>query len=366
MVFVKSKQPTDKSYNVAATLHSTTPRKGVIGLEIEVEGNKFPMPEGAHGTHQPTQMPGMNYWSYVHDGSLRGDANAEYLLTKPVEFDEIPAALEQLFTKLKKYGSVLDESNRTSVHVHLNIQPFFLNRLTSLMALYYVFEEVLTEWCGDTRVGNLFCLRAVDAPAIISQARRFIGTNMQSRLNDNHHYAGLNTHAIHKLGSLEFRTLRGVSEPGIIQDWVGILRRLYEISDTYPDPRNICGAFSQSGPLDFFDNILGDTAPVVMAGVSLTQENIRDAMYRGIRLAQDLCYARDWSVFNPTEYKPDPFKRGKGMKSGAGLSPLQFAASPSFSAEEFLNTWAEQPTQANPFITPTQEMPIQEAGDQND
>jgi hypothetical protein len=131
------------------------------------------------------------------------------------------------------------------------------------MALWYTFEEVLTEWCGEHRVGNLFCLRAMDAPAIIAQLRKFIKNDGQSQLSEHLHYAGLNAHALAKFGSLEVRTLRGCSDPQTIIDWVGILERLYNLSAEYEDPRDICGAFSSEGPLAFFEKILGDKVPVV-------------------------------------------------------------------------------------------------------
>jgi hypothetical protein len=41
----------------------------------------------------------------------------------------------------------------------------------------------------------------------------------------------------------------------------------------------------------------------------MTDDEVRDSMYEGIRLAQDLCYCRDWDLFLPMEYKQDPFGR---------------------------------------------------------
>lgn len=296
MVFQRNKQKVQKSYNVGLTL-SRSGTKGVVGIEIEVEGKKLPVEK------IPSQ------WRYEKDGSLRGEENAEYVLAHPIQFNEVDQALEDLWNLFRMKGSHLDESNRTSVHVHLNVQDFHLNRLTSLMAMYFVLEEVLTEWCGEHRVGNLFCLRAKDAPAIITQIRRFVASNMQTPLKDHHHYAGLNTNAIHKFGSLEFRALRGVSDPDVIRQWVGILQRLYELSAEYPDPRALCDLFSCEGPTNFFDNMLGEYSGSVRKAVSMTEDQIRDSMYEGIRLAQDICYARDWTVYTPVEYTPDPFRR---------------------------------------------------------
>lgn len=296
MVFVKRDAKARAGFSVGVVL-SRKSTKGTVGIEIEVEGSKLPRSQ--------TPAP----WAYHTDGSLRGEENAEYVLQQPVEFREVKPSLDVLWAKFREMNSRLDDSNRTSVHVHLNVQEFFFNRLTSLMALYFTFEEVLTEWCGEHRVGNLFCLRAKDAPAIISQIRRFIRSDGKAQIQEHHHYSGLNANALHKFGSLEFRSLRGCSDPETILDWVSILERLYVLSGEFTDPRDVCNAFSSEGPMGFFDSVLGDLGPVVRKGVKMDEAQIRQSMYEGIRLAQDLCYCRDWSLFKGVELKPDPFGR---------------------------------------------------------
>lgn len=283
--------------------------KGSVGIEVEVEGNKFPKVPGMEMTHKSLPLEGWTFWNYVKDGSLRGEDNAEYVLREPIEFEQVPDAVAELTAKLEEYGSKLDDSNRTSVHVHLNVQNFHMNRLTAFIALYLCFEEVLTEWCGDHRVGNLFCLRGKDAPGALTKIKRFIQSDGQTELNDNLHYAGLNTNALTKFGSLEIRTLRGPTDFSIIQQWVDILERIYKLSAEYTDPRDIPAQLSQQGPMSFFETVLGDQGPVLRAGIDFDDERVRDAMYEGIRLAQDLCYCRDWSLFKPVDLKDDPFGR---------------------------------------------------------
>jgi hypothetical protein len=324
MVFVK--RQSQQTFNVATAvgLGSRKLQKGEVGIEIEVEGNKFKK----EGVPEP--------WEYKPDGSLRGKDSAEYVLQRAIPFDDVDKSLDTLWRMFKEYGSVLDNSNRTSVHVHLNVQSFFLNRLTAFMALYFIFEEILTEWCGEHRVGNLFCLRAKDAPSIITQLRRFIRNDMAAGLREGNHYAGLNASAVAKFGSLEFRTLQGVNAPEIIKSWIGILRRLYELSADFPDPRVLIRDLSSVGPLAYFENILGDHVSVVRQGISMTEDELRDSLYEGVRLAQDICYARDWSEFKAVNLQPDPFSRNaknvaKRLSDGGASdmvpspdSPLEF------------------------------------------
>lgn len=335
MVFIRKQPRRVQGFNVGLVMNRQAV-KGEVGIEIEVEGKKL-----------LTQDYTPAGWSYHQDGSLRGEENAEYVLTKPIALTAVPEYLDKLWNAFKAKGSSLDDSNRTSVHVHLNVQSFFFNRLTSLMALYFTMEEILTEWCGDHRVGNLFCLRAKDAPNIITQIKRFIVTDGKSGIGDNQHYAGLNTHALVKFGSLEFRTLRGCEKETILE-WVRILQRLYELSENYPDPRAICAEFSSSGPLGFFEAILGDSASVVRRGVSMSDQDIRESMYNGIRMAQDLCYSRDWAVFEGVNLKADPFGRDP-RKLAAAIGGVTGAAPPS-DFEQFLATHAAQqgPTHTMP------------------
>lgn len=282
---------------------------GDIGIEIECEASNS-LPKPANGINsQPQVMPGMKHWSAVKDGSLRGADNCEYVLTKPIKFPQVEEALGELFDAFTAKGTVLDDSNRTSVHVHLNMQTFHLNRLAAFLGLYFSVEELLTQWCGEHRVGNLFCLRAKDAPAIVSSVKKFIESDGQYELGNNLHYAGLNANALTKYGSLEVRTLRGVTDKKVILDWVTMLRRIYDLSGDFSDPRNVCDHFSGGGPLAYLAFVLGDMADVLVHDISLSNQDVMSKLYDGIRLAQDICYCREWSDYKPVAITEDPFGR---------------------------------------------------------
>lgn len=295
--------PASKSPVLGMTIQSATrarPVRGDVGIEIEMEGNKF--------YKDPDGLANIG-WSYHKDGSLRGKDNAEYVLRAPIMFKDVSESVNNLWKIVSDFGTKLDDSNRTSVHVHLNCQNFHLNRLASFSALYFCFEEILTEYCGDHRVGNLFCLRGKDATGIVTKMRKFIQSDMRSELSEGLHYANFNAHALHKFGSIEIRSMRGPDNPQMVIDWVSILERIYTVSKDFEDPRAICDLFSQQGPLSFFETIMGDKAFLLMQNISFNQDQIRNSLYEGIRLAQDLCYCRDWDLFKPMNVKPDPFGR---------------------------------------------------------
>lgn len=294
-------------FTISSLLGKHKKVKGQIGLEIEVEGNKFPKESPYNDEDSSKLIP--KVWKYTHDGSLRGNDNAEYILRQPIMFNEVPDALNDLWGMFKDYGSVLDDSHRTSVHVHLNALDWHLNRVAAFAGLYFSVEEILTSWCGDIRVGNLFCLRAKDAPAIIGKLREFLNTGMMSVFDEGLHYAAFNAHSLTDKGSIEIRTMRGVNDPNVILVWVETLQHIYELSKEYSDPRGVCEGFSGFGYESYIKTVIGPHWERIIKECNMSPEEIQEAMYRGIRMAQNICYCRDWSKFKKNEMKPDPFGR---------------------------------------------------------
>ena len=306
--------------------------QGEVGLEVEVEGNTFPKTkhiyseDGLDILHYDTRHPLIpERWVYTQDRSLRGNDNAEYIIAQPTTFAEVPEAIDELWDMFEKHGSVLDDSNRTSIHVHMNVQKWHINRVCAFFGLYIIVEDILTHWCGDHRVGNLFCLRAKDAPGIISRLKVFFKTESPHSIVNGMHYSGLNAHAMKKLGSLEVRTMRGVSDPEIIKIWVATLEHIYKLSAEYADdPRDVVHGFSGQSRRDFLNHVVGPHADKIVEECGMTAQQVENSLLEGIRLAQQLCYCRDWSKYKPNKNVRDVFGR-KGEKKG--LMPQPVAAS---------------------------------------
>ena len=301
---------------------------GKVGLEIEVEGNGFPKSydEEEEGCDDAELIPPQ--WRYTHDGSLRGFDNAEYVLTRPLEFEDVPKAIDDLWVMFKNYGSKLDESNRTSVHVHLNVQDFRLNRLCAFAGLWFCVEDLLVRWCGDHRVGNMFCLRASDAPVIVSKLRKLVthGDIRGITNDDGLHYAGFNTQALSKFGSIEIRTLRGATDPEVIKTWVSLLQRIYDISESFQDdPRSVCQMFSGQHYRNFIRQILGPHTDSVLDSLDMDEDEIRRSVHQGVRIAQNICFCSTWEEYRQTaEVKPDPFGRDYVIISEAAeVKPIE-------------------------------------------
>ena len=279
-----------------------TPTRGSVGLELEMESETCAFPK------ERKYVP--EGWVYHHDDSLRGLDNAEYVLESPCEFEEVKESVDKVFKALLDYNTVHHESNRASTHVHLNAQLFTLRRLATFLGLFYTVEDVLSHWCGEHRVGNLFCLRAKDVPAVVSEVRKFITSGGEYSLDDGLHYAGVNLHSLRKFGSIEIRHMRGAMTPKDVTDWVSILQHIYELSGTYRDPRSCIADFSCVGHMGFLRKVVGeDMYHTVVESCGLTSEEIRDSLQEGVRLAQQVCYCREWQNFPEATVEVDPSER---------------------------------------------------------
>jgi hypothetical protein len=208
------------------------------------------------------------------------------------------------------YGSKLDDSNRTSVHVHLNVGEWHIPRLAAFVALYYIVEDVLTHWCGDHRVGNLFCLRAKDASALVTRVRNFLKSEDSSCFDGGMHYSGLNLLALQKHGSIEVRTMRGTQDPVLIKTWVALLERIYNLSAEYEnDPTEIIQGFSGQPREEFFNRILGPYSARVAAECGLSTYLLNKSLHEGVRIAQRIVYCRKWNDYEKKVAEYDAFER---------------------------------------------------------
>ena len=222
------------------------PIGGEIGIEVEVEGDNLPTRWAARA------VP----WRIVADGSLRGESR-EFVLRDPVPRDRYRQCLGVLRNQLENHESVIVPSNRCGVHVHINCQELEVSDVISFITTYLCLEEVLVKWCGEDRVGNLFCLRTSDAPGLIGWVKRLAATGHVGHLaTDRIRYGSINLKALSTYGSLEFRAMRSDLTPGVIEKWIEMLLAVKDYS-IGKNPVDIIGQFSFQGPQDFFNGVLG-------------------------------------------------------------------------------------------------------------
>lgn len=254
-------------------------KDGQFGVEIEVEGSKLPFVY----THPAKETK--KYWKAVDDGSLRGQESIEYVLKEPLDMPDLVKALDVLMKDMENVGSTIDSSVRAGVHIHLNVQELTLPQLINLITLYYCFEGPLTDFCGEGRQGNLFCLRGMDAEYIVWALEKAFQHNNFLYLNsDDIRYSALNLTSLFKYGSVEFRALRTPQNLIDILAWVKLIDKLFKRSQEYDNPMDIVLGLSQDGGEAFLRNTFGELAQL------LNLENLEERIRPGVLNAQDIAF----------------------------------------------------------------------------
>lgn len=281
----------EKSYNVpiikqyAGYLAHRANLDGEVGLEIECEGmNLFKSP--------------IRYWQTHVDHSLRpvqGHDPIEYVLREPLPRTEVPKALTYLTSQLKNCGSTLSQSHRTSVHVHVNVQPLTMKQIYQFIGLYLIFEETLIEFAGPERVGNLFCLSAKQAEYFAHILEDCADReDFRNFFNEEYRYSSCNLASVGKLGSLEFRALRGTVDQKLIQAWVDTLLLIKDKALEYDNPRAIVEDFMNSRAEAFLHKIFYERPDLREMIFGDCPQSVTKSMWDGLRLFRDAAYACEW------------------------------------------------------------------------
>ena len=250
--------------------------EGEVGVEIEIESSNA----------LPRQDSIPRHWVLMHDGSLRGEHNCEYVFRKPKKEADAYRAIDYLSQKLP----VIDDSVRAGVHVHINVRELSFLQLWTFVSCYYILENLLTDWCGEGRQGNHFCLRAIDADVVLQRLVRAIHTDNPGCLdNESIRYAALNFNALKKFGSLEFRQLRTPLDLSVIKTWISILLNIKRNSSLFPNPRAVVENFSLGGEEEFLRVMLGEHTHLFSM-----DNNKMQSLRSGVIVAQEIAYTKEW------------------------------------------------------------------------
>lgn len=253
-------------------------KEGDVGVEIEVEGWNLPT--------------NLDYWRTEVDGSLRGEESLEYVMATPAPLKQLTEVFQELEEAFSQEGVGFDETYRAGVHVHVNVQELTTVQLFNFVVLYLVLEELLMEYVEKHRRGNHFCLRASDADYLPQLIWRCVEDgNLRHLYTDDIRYSAMNLKPVVAYGSVEFRAHESTRDFDKIKKWAEILVTLRDNSLLFETPRDIMSEVSMGGYDGFITKALGEYAEFFLA-----VPDWRAKVRKGIWVAQDIAFARDWKA----------------------------------------------------------------------
>jgi hypothetical protein len=174
-----------------------------IGIEIEVEG--------AGGLNEWWEN---GYWHHVTDTSLRNEG-VEFVTRVGYRAGKLLESIPK-FCKWALRNNIAI-SDRTSIHVHLNMGNIGMDKLNNLVILYAMFEDVLFDASGSSyRKHNIFCVPWSKADLPTSNGLRHMVGNC-------HKYAALNLLPLTDRGTVEFRHMQTIFDSDAILNWIILL-----------------------------------------------------------------------------------------------------------------------------------------------
>lgn len=209
-----------------------------FGVEIEAEGVCLPQIDIIYDDNGDDIIeenpPELGEWETHEEGSIAG---AEYVMAKPKPLQETLEAIDNLFGRLvNNYGSVLKESPRTSIHVHVNCAHRSVAWMRKAIPVLAAAEPFLVHYSGRHRKGNLFCLsRRESTFGWVPVINALNGTSMACHDTK---YSAVNFMPLWSFGSIEFRMMRGLTCPEKIKAWVKMLSDVIEAVEQVPEDFN--------------------------------------------------------------------------------------------------------------------------------
>lgn len=220
----------------------------LVGIEIEVE-------------NIDSTVNTDYYWQYKEDGSLRN--NGAEFASIPLRARQAEFALDFLNKALTEYNEP-EFSNRTSVHVHLNVRDMTWEQIKVLVITYAMYERHFFHQVGTRRESSIFCV-----PLYKTQQLKYFMQNDVGSVKTWHKYNAINLGTILgsdsclKFGTIEFRHLFGTMDTKFIVSWINQilclrqevqnttlpallekLRRINTTSEYFADYKRIFGQFA--------------------------------------------------------------------------------------------------------------------------
>jgi len=239
----------------------------------------------------------------IKDGSLR-NGGREFILgarnamgqTLPVNGKDLEDGLLALDNALKGYEDDGYErpqcTERTSVHLHLDVRDLEWPELQKFVGLYTIFEDVLFRYAGEDRKASAYCKPIGRTSSIRENLGVLLTRDVDALggiLEQADKYDGLNLEAVKKFGSIEIRIHRGTTDIREVIEWINVIQSL-KIAAKSGDIslHELPELVSSLGLMNFFNKVFVDCA------VTLDPYADEMSILQGVRVVQDLIHQKDF------------------------------------------------------------------------
>lgn len=300
-----------KVHDIVPTAQNTRVIPDLFGVEVEVEG---------YGKLTPIDP----VWSLKEDGSLRahkaGDYCKEFVFSHPLNFAATTKAVELLINYLTDNNRKVYDSERTSIHVHVNFAADIARTVYNFITLALIFDEAFVSLHAAHRVGNNFCLRAKDAAGQVVKLVQSVQNGMGfSNLGSEERYSSINFVSLLKFGTVEFRSMETNTDLRRILNWISLIKNLKHAAYQFKNPTEIIAAFSQFGPTEFLHRILPTSYHL------LDRVGTGPMLTRGVRIAQDFAYCSAWNEAKESDQRSPGQKKVAQYMDMYGVGPAMAA-----------------------------------------
>lgn len=194
-----------------------------VGVEIEVE---------KCGNMNFRDFPGIaGAWNIEKDASLRGQDAYEFKTVFPSNCAEVLEALKGFYDMVdairKAERGVFDFSERTSIHIHVDVRDLTSKQIKALVKLYMIYEKSFFDFIGRHRYHNVFCIPVAES-TLLNKPR---GKTFYSEWDK---YCALNLATLQQFGTVEFRGMAGTDDVKTIIAWVLMVTCLVEQAASIP------------------------------------------------------------------------------------------------------------------------------------
>jgi len=187
--------------------NNVTEREFTCGVEFEIEDIQD------YSKVSPTL-----FMSEVDD-SLRN--HGREFKTHPSNFENTLKAFDHLWNRL--FVGETPFSERTSIHVHVNVSQLSVVQAREFVLLYALLEPLFFKWVGEEREHNIFCV-PLNYTYLPIHYKRDLG----GLVDRWHKYTAFNILPVTTLGTFEFRHMYGTNDKEVFAFWLGALKELYD------------------------------------------------------------------------------------------------------------------------------------------